>query len=185
MVARGLPKRVTLRPLRRETLQRDIEVLADIVNDGWSGHWGFVPITAEEVAHMAKAMKPLLHERLVWFAEVDGEAAAYGLCLPNLNEAIADLSGRLFPFGWAKLLWRLKVSKVKSARVPLMGMRTRFHNTMLGSLLPLHVVEAMRREAAALGIRRVEMSWVLEDNLPIAPHGRSGRCPCLQDVSCL
>ena len=112
-------------------------------------------------------MKPLLHERLVWFADVDGEPAAYGLCLPNLNEAIADLSGRLFPFGWAKLLWRLNVSKIRTARVPLMGMRRRFHNTLLGGLLPLHVMNALCREAAAMGIREVEMSWVLEDNLPM------------------
>jgi len=167
MVARGLPKRVVLRPLRRASLRQDVEALADIVNDGWSGHWGFVPITSEEVAHMAKAMKPLLHDRLVWFAEVDGEPAAYGLCLPNLNEAIADLGGRLFPFGWAKLLWRLKVARMKTARVPLMGVRRRFHDTLLGGLLPLHIMDALRREAAALGIERVEMSWVLEDNLPM------------------
>ena len=167
MVDRGLPQRVTLRHLSRASLQRDIEALADIVNDGWSDHWGFVPITSDEVAHMAKAMKPLLHERLVWFADVDGEPAAYGLCLPNLNEAIADLSGRLFPFGWAKLLWRLNVSKIRTARVPLMGMRRRFHNTLLGGLLPLHVMNALCREAAAMGIREVEMSWVLEDNLPM------------------
>ncbi len=167
MVARGLPQRVTLRPLRRAALRQDVEALADIVNDGWSAHWGFVPITSEEVAHMARALKPLLHERLVWFAEVDGDPAAYGLCLPNLNEAIADLSGRLFPFGWAKLLWRLKVAGVRTARVPLMGVRRRFHGTLLGGLLPLHVMDALRREAAALGIRAVEMSWVLEDNLPM------------------
>jgi hypothetical protein len=167
IVARGLPARVTLRPLRREALQQDVAALVDIFNDGWRDHWGFVPITREEVAHMAQAMKPLLDERLVWFADVDGEPAAFGLCLPNLNEAIRDLSGRLLPFGWAKLLWRLKVAKLRTARVPLMGVRRCFDGTMLGRLLPLHIVEAMRREALALGIREVEMSWVLEDNLPM------------------
>ncbi len=167
IVARGLPSRVTLRRLNRRSLAADVAALVDIFNDGWSEHWGFVPITREEVSHMAQAMKPLLDERLVWFADVDGEPAAFGLCLPNLNEAIRDLSGRLLPLGWAKLLWRLRVSGVKTARVPLMGVRRRFAGTLLGGLLPLHVVEAMRREAAALGIRSVEMSWVLEDNLPM------------------
>ena len=167
IVARGLPSRVALRMLRRAELQRDVETLVDIYNDGWSGHWGFVPITREEVAHMASAMKPLLHERLVWFAEVDGEPVAFGLCLPNLNEAIADLSGRLLPFGWARLLWRLKVSGVKTGRVPLMGVRRRTATSLLGQLLPLHLMEALRRESAALGIETVEMSWILEDNLPM------------------
>ncbi len=167
IVARGLPSRVTLRCLRRSRLQQDVEALVDIYNDGWSGHWGFVPITSDEVAHMAHALKPLLHERLVWFADVDGEPAAFGLCLPNLNEAIRDLSGKLLPFGWAKLLWRLKIAGVKTARVPLMGVRRSQSGTLLGRLLPLHVVAAMRREAAAMGIRRVELSWVLEDNRPM------------------
>ena len=167
MVARGLPPGVTVRPMRLADLRSDVAALVDIFNDGWSGNWGFVPITREEVAHMARAMRPLLHERLVWFAEVDGEPAAFGLCLPNLNEAIRGLSGRLLPFGWAKLLWRLKVSKTKTARVPLMGVRRRYRQTLLGQLLALHVVEALRREAAAMGIEAVEMSWVLEDNAPM------------------
>ena len=167
MVARGLPSNVTIRPMRLKNLKSDIAALVNIYNDAWDGHWGFVPITETEVDHMAKAMKPLLHERLIWFAEVDGEAAAFGLCLPNLNAAIRDLSGKLFPFGWAKLLWRLKVSGVTTARVPLMGVRKKYGNGMLGRLLSLHVVEALRREALAHGIKAMEMSWVLEDNKPM------------------
>ena len=167
MVKRGLPPGVTLRHMRFATLERDIAAVVDIYNDGWDGHWGFVPITEAEVAHMARAMKPLLHERLVWFADVEGEPAAFGLCLPNLNAAIHDLSGRLLPFGWAKLLWRLKVAGTASARVPLMGVRKRYGASLLGRLLPLHIVEMLRREALARGIRSVEMSWILEDNLPM------------------
>jgi hypothetical protein len=167
IVSRGLPSNVVLRHMRFKTLKSDIAALVDIYNDAWDGHWGFVPITQAEVDHMAKAMRPLLHERLIWFAEVDGEPAAFGLCLPNLNAAIRDLSGKLFPLGWAKLLWRLKVSGVTTARVPLMGVRKRFGSGILGRLLSLHVVEALRREALAKGIKAVEMSWVLEDNLPM------------------
>jgi hypothetical protein len=167
MVARGLPSNVVIRRMRLKNLKTDIAALVSIFNDGWSGHWGFVPITEAEVDHMAKAMRPLLHEDLVWFAEVDGEPAAFGLCVPNLNEAIKDLSGRLLPFGWIKLLWRLKISKMATARVPLMGVRKKYGQGMLGRLLALHVVENMRREAAARGIKAVEMSWVLEDNLPM------------------
>ena len=167
LVARGLPRNVVLRPLRRDALEAEVATLAEIFNEAWNNNWGFVPITRDEVAHMAQAMRPLLHDRLVWFAEVDGRPAAFGLCLPNLNEAIRDLSGRLLPFGWAKLLWRLKRSGVSTARVPLMGVRREFEGTLLGRLLPLHVVESLRREASAMGIRNVEMSWVLEDNGPM------------------
>jgi hypothetical protein len=167
MVARGLPSNVKLRPMSFKTLKQDIASLVSIFNDAWATHWGFVPITEQEVDHMAKAMKPLLHEKLIWFADVEGEPAAFGLCLPDLNAAIRDLGGSLLPLGWAKLLWRLKVSGVPTARVPLMGVRKRYGEGMLGRLLALHVVEALRREALAKGIKAVEMSWILEDNLPM------------------
>lgn len=167
MVARGLPANVTLRHMRMANLKRDIAALVSIYNDAWATHWGFVPITEAEVDHMAKAMKPLLHERLIWFADVDGAPAAFGLCLPDLNAAIRDLRGKLMPFGWAKLLWRLKVSGVRTGRVPLMGVRKQYGAGMMGRLLALHVVETLRREAVARGITHVEMSWILEDNLPM------------------
>jgi hypothetical protein len=167
IVARGLPRDVTVRPMRFKSLKEDIASLVSIFNDAWATHWGFVPITEAEVDHMAKAMRPLLHERLIWFADVKGTPAAFGLCLPNLNAAIRDLGGSLMPFGWAKLLWRLKVSGVPTARVPLMGVRKAYGESMLGRLLALHVVEALRREALAKGITALEMSWILEDNRPM------------------
>lgn len=167
LVARGLPDGTVLRPMRRGELREDVARLVDIFNDAWEANWGFTPITREEVDAMAVALKPLLRERLVWFAEVDGEAVAFAVCLPNLNEAIRGLSGRLLPFGWARLLWRLKVRGVGTARVPLMGVRRSHARGLLGRVLPLFIIDALRREARAMGIRTIEMSWVLEDNLPM------------------
>ncbi|HYD68178.1 dATP pyrophosphohydrolase [Azospirillum sp.] len=167
MVARPLPPNVRIRPLRMADYRREVGALTAIFNDAWSGNWGFVPLTADEIDHMARQMKPLIDERLVWFAEVDGEPAAFAVCLPNLNEAIRDLDGRLLPFGWAKLLWRLKVSGVRSARVPLMGVRRKHADSLLGGLLAFLIIAAVRREAAALGLHRIEMSWILEDNVPM------------------
>ena len=167
IVARPLPDSVVLRPLRRRALREEIATMLSIFNDAWSGNWGFVPFTAEEVAHLAAELRPLLNERLVWFAELAGRPVAFAVCLPNLNEAIRDLSGRLLPFGWARLLWRLKAAGVATARVPLMGVRRDIGAGLLGRVLPLFLVEALRREALALGITRIEMSWVLEDNLPM------------------
>jgi hypothetical protein len=167
LVARGLPKGVVLRPLRMDTLRQEVGLLVGIFNDAWAGNWGFVPITEDEVDAMATALKPLLREKLVWFAEVEGEAVAFAVCLPNLNEAIRDLGGRLLPFGWAKLLWRLRGAHVATARVPLMGVRRSLAKGILGRVLPLFIVDALRREARAQGIREIEMSWVLDDNQPM------------------
>jgi hypothetical protein len=141
--------------------------MVDIFNDAWSGHWGFVPLTEAETEEMAKRMRMLLDDRLVWFAEMNGEAVAFIVALPNINEAIRDLDGRLFPFGWAKLLWRLKLHRVRSARVPLMGVRRSLSGTLIGSALPLQLIGAVLPANAIFGFRSIELSWILEDNLPM------------------
>ena len=116
---------------------------------------------------MAKQMRMLLNEELVWFAEVDGQAVAFIVVLPNINEAVRDLNGQLFPFGFAKLLWRLKMRRVNTGRVPLMGMRRSLAGTLMGSVIPLKLIGASLPGGHAFNFRKVELSWILEDNLPM------------------
>ncbi|HXS27618.1 MAG TPA: hypothetical protein VN730_08135 [Steroidobacteraceae bacterium] len=164
---RRLAGSIRLRRLDFRDYANEIRRMVDIFNDAWSGNWGFVPLTNAEADEMAKRMRLLLDERLVWFAELDGEAVGFIVMLPNINEAIADLDGRLFPFGWAKLLWRLKMRRIKSARVPLMGVRKRLSGTVLGSALPIALISALEPGADTFGFRKVELSWILEDNRPM------------------
>jgi len=162
---RPLPAGVNLRPVRMDHLDEDVRILVGILNDAWSQNWGASPVTEAETAHLAKALKPILHPRLVWFLEIDGEAAGFGVLLPNLNDATFDLDGRLFPFGWAKLLWRLKVAGVRRGRVPLMGVKRKFARDPRGAFAPFVILDAIRREGVKVGIRQGEYSWILEDNL--------------------
>jgi hypothetical protein len=157
-----------MRRLNFKDYSNEIRRIVDIYNDAWSGNWGFVPLTEPEAEAMAKQLKMLLDDRLVWFAELDGKAVAFIVTLPNINEAIRDLDGRLFPFGWAKLLWRLKSHRVKSARVPLMGVRRSLAGTLIGSAIPLQLIGAAILPARTdFGFRSIELSWILEDNLPM------------------
>ncbi|WP_404326520.1 dATP pyrophosphohydrolase [Aerophototrophica crusticola] len=167
MLERKLPGQVVLRKLDMKNYARDVRYLTEIFNDAWMGNWGFVPLTDAETEHLATSLRPLVVADMVWFVEIDGEPAAFGVCLPNLNEAIRDLGGSLFPLGWAKLLWRLKVSGVKTARVPLMGVRQKFQVGLSGGILPFLVINGMRENAIKRGIEFVELSWILEDNLPM------------------
>ena len=96
--------------------------------------------------------------------DLDGEPVAFIVLIPNLNEVIADLNGELLPFGWAKLLWRLKVRYPTSGRVPLMGVRAEFHNTRLGAGLALYCIHQAREAAHRAGLVTTELSWILEDN---------------------
>jgi hypothetical protein len=166
-VRRRPPAGVRLRQLDTARYDAEVATLTDILNDAWSENWGFTPTTEAETRQLAKGLKMVVDPRLTWFAEIDGETAGFIVFLPNVNEAIADLRGRLLPFGWARLLWRLKVARVKTARVPLMGVRRKFARTRRGQLLPFMLIDAGASQARKLGYRQAELSWILEDNGPM------------------
>jgi len=163
-VIKRAARRVSIRSLRKEHFHEELEILQDIFEDAWSENWGFVPFTKAEFRHLGQHLKHLVHEDYVQIAEVDGSPDAMIIGVPNVNEVIRDLNGRLLPFGWLKLLWRLKVVRPKTARVPLMGVRKRHHNSLLGAALAIMVVERVRRLGAKYGAKTVELSWILEDN---------------------
>ena len=166
-VKRGLPEGVILREMDMSRYDEEVKALTEILNDAWSGNWGFVPTTEAETAQLGKSLKDVLDKRLILFAEIDGEVAAVIVLLPNVNEAIEGLNGKLLPFGWAKLLWRLKVKRVKSIRIPLMGLKRKFADSLRGQVVPFHLMNAGRDAGLALGYDKFEFSWVLEGNMPM------------------
>jgi hypothetical protein len=157
---------VTLRSLDTRRYREEVALLTDIHNDAWSDNWGYIPFTEAETDAMAAEMKAILDPDLVKIAEMHGEPVAFIALLPNINEAIRDLGGRLLPFGWLKLLWRLKVSGIRSARIPLMGVRREHSNTLLGKSLPLKLIYALQPRGLVRGFTEIELSWLLEDNWP-------------------
>ena len=159
-----LGSRIRVRTLRRRSLRDDLEVMRDIFNDAWYENWGFVPFTSEEFQRIGRELTLLLPDDYIQIAELDGQPVSFGVMLPDINEAIADLGGRLFPFGFVKLLWRLKVKHPSAVRVPLMGVRRRFHNTRLGLALAFAVCDPLRWAGHAHGATEMEMSWILENN---------------------
>ena len=156
--------RVRLRPLDRSRLAEDLEIVRDIFNDAWSENWGFVPITAAEIADLGNSLKLFVPEGYVQIALVDDKPAAFLVLLPNLNEILAGLDGRLLPLGWLKLLWQMRYHRYRTGRVPLMGVRKRFQSSPIGIALAFQVIDAARTEALRRDMRGVEMSWILEDN---------------------
>ncbi len=158
---------LSFRPIVMRRFDEELQIIVDIFNDAWSDNWGFVPLTPAEVRYMGKNLKPIIRPENAWIGEVEGRPAVMTVTLPNINEAIADLRGRLLPFGWAKLLWRLKVRGTRSARMVLMGVRKPYHGTPRGAALALGATEALRSWHAVNGHQEAEFSWVLEDNHPV------------------
>ena len=158
---------LSIRTLDKRHLARDLDIIIGIFNDAWSDNWGFVPFTKEEITALGKNLKLLVREGYVAIASWRGEPAAMVVTLPNINEWIRGLDGRLLPFGWARLAWSLLAKPPASIRVPLMGVRRKFHGTLTGSLLALAVIDSVRRYHMGRGTTRGEFSWVLEDNWPM------------------
>jgi len=157
---------VTLRNIRMDKahFRGEVAMLLDIINDAWSDNWGYVPMTKAEIDDLAGILKLLLRPGDVAIAEYKGEPAAFTAIFPNLNEAIRDMKGRLFPFNWIKLLWRMKVKRPKTARMPMMGVRKALQATPIGAALALSVMRSVRDFNFSHGVTGSELSWILERN---------------------
>ena len=163
-LARRFSHRIKVRKMRRDRFHEDMDIIRDLFTDAWSENWGFIPFTPAEFAELGKNLKFLVDAESVRIAEVDGEPLAMIVMFPNINEMIKDLNGCLMPFGWLKLLWRLKVTGAKSSRVPLMGVRRHYQGTMMGAALALMTIDPIHQHARRKGVTEVDMSWILEQN---------------------
>jgi hypothetical protein len=163
-LAERASRRIAIRSLRKRDLAQDAEAMRRIFDDAWANNWGFAPLDPAGWADTVSTLAKLLPEDYIQFAEVDGEPIAFIVALPNLNEAARDLDGRLLPFGWLKFLWRLKVSGVSSARIPLMGVTRAYQHSRLGPTVAFMIIDAVRQALHGRGVTEVEMGWILEDN---------------------
>ena len=157
--------RINIRRVNKNRWDDEVAIILAILNDAWSDNWGFVPFTPEEVAYAGKKLRPIIHEELNMIAELDGRPVAFMLTFPDVNDALAKVRGKLFPFGWFHMMRWLKFPKSAGMRVPLMGVLKELHNSRLASQLAFMMIETIRIEANdKFKSTRGELGWVLEDN---------------------
>ena len=160
--------RIRIREADKSRFDEEAALILSILNEAWADNWGFIPLTDTEIAFAGKKLKPIVLEDMIRVAEYDGEPVAFMMALPDINEFIADLKGELFPFGFVKLLWRLKRMRPKGGRVPLMGVVQQAARHPAGQPARLHDDRIYPpRRHGHYGMGRAEVGWILDDNGPM------------------
>ena len=162
---------VTVRHMRKRDLEAEVSRFMEVYNAAWGPNWGFVPITEEEVRFQAKNLKPILDENWAMIAEREGEVVGAALTLPDVNEVLAKMNGRLFPFGWWHFLTGRR--RIDQVRVFALGVKPEYqHYGVAAALYVRH-----REVATRMRQKGGEMGWILETNEPMnrAMEGMGGR----------
>ncbi len=157
-VQRRLPD-LTIRPVRLNRMEEELQIIRDIYNDAWRDNWGFVPMTESEIHFLASRLKPLVVKDLVLFAEIKGEPVAFVASFPDYNQVFRRLDGKIGLVGALKFLYYSK--KIKDLRTMLLGVKHRYQKRGIEALLYL---ETFKR-GLKRGFERSELSWILEDNV--------------------
>jgi hypothetical protein len=157
----------SIRPFNMKDMKNEIRLIMDIFNDAWSNNWGFVPWTQAELDKLGKDLKLLVNGNYGYIASYKGEPASFVITLPNLNDWIKGMNGSLLPFNWLRLLGHVIRKRPTSFRMPLMGVRRKFHGTPTGSFLSTLVIDSARSYHVGRGGKTAELSWILEDNYPV------------------
>lgn len=162
---------VVVRKMRRRDLEAEVGRFMEVYNEAWGDNWGFVPITEAEVAFQAKTLKPVLDENWAMMAERNGEVVGAALTLPDVDQALKRMNGRLLPVGWWHFLRRKRY--IDRLRVFALGVKHEFQHLGVAAALYERHVEM----AAGPGPRGGHMGWILESNEAMnrAMEGMGGR----------
>jgi GNAT superfamily N-acetyltransferase len=162
---------IRIRNMRKSDMADEIRRFMDVYNEAWGDNWGFVPITDAECRFQAKNLKQVLDEDWAMIAEnADGEVVGAALTLPDVNQVLSRMNGRLLPLGWARfLLGRRKIDKV---RVFALGVKPAYQHTGVAAALYVRHIETTRPD----GVTGGETGWILEVNEPMnrAMEGMGG-----------
>jgi len=152
---------VTTYKINMKDLKNEVRKIEDIYNSAWESNWGFVPLTTAEFDYMAESLKMVVDPDLVMFAEVAGKPAGFTLSLPDFNQVLKKMNGRLLPFGFLKILTGKK--KIDFLRVIIMGVKPEYQKKAIDSVFYLETIKMGNKN----GYTGAEISWVLEDNMPM------------------
>jgi hypothetical protein len=171
---KGIAAGITVRPLDPARWDWEIRTFFELYNASFEGLWGSVPIRWDEFAERASRFRPFLRPELALFAEQEGRAIGCALTLPDVNDVLRRVGGRLLPFGWLELA--RGAARIRSARVMILGVRPGFTGRGAAALLAYETAEALVR----LGFERAELSLVQGANERMRRVIEAFECPKLK-----
>jgi hypothetical protein len=162
---------VTIRHMDKGDLAAEVARFMEVYNAAWEKNWGFVPLTEAEVEFHAKTLKQVIDERWTFIAERDGEVLGAAFTLPNINQVLAKLNGRLLPFGWLRFL--LGKRQIDEVRVFALGVKPEHQHLGIAAAFYVKHLEATDPD----GVMSGEQGWILETNEPMnrAMEGMGGK----------
>jgi len=149
---------LTIRNVNMKDFKNEVQRVREVYNNAWQDNWGFVPMTEEEFNFIAANLKLAVDPAFVEFAEIEGKPIGFSLALPDINQAIKGLNGKLFPFGVFKFLANKK--KIDQLRVIIMGVKKEYHKKGIDAVFYRDIIKAGNTGK----LKGAEISWVLEDN---------------------
>jgi GNAT superfamily N-acetyltransferase len=162
---------ITVRNIRKRDLEAEMLRFMEVYNAAWERNWGFVPITDAEARFQLKNLKQIIDERWCWIAERDGETLGAAFTLPDINQVLAKMNGRLLPFGWLRFL--LGRRKIDLVRVFALGVKPEYQHTGIAAAFFVRHIETTSPDGVMAG----EEGWILETNEPMnrAMEGMGGK----------
>ena len=149
---------IVTRSADMKNYSEEIERAEQVYNQAWEKNWGFVPMTEAEIEKLAADLKQVIDPELAIVAEINGEPIGVSIAIPDANQVLKHLNGRLLPFGWLKALWYAR--KVTGTRLLVLGVVQEYRGRGIEALLMFETLKA----AVLNGYKAIEMSWILENN---------------------
>ena len=160
-VVKAIKKRykITVRPANLKNLEEEAALIKEVHDEAWRDNWGAVPFTDPEFDEIVKKLKPVIIPDIVPIVELDGKIVAMAVAAPDANQILRLANGRLFPFGFIKIL--LNQHKVNRVRVIILGVLSEYRRCGFDALLYYELFKAVEKH----GFMGGEFSWILEDNV--------------------
>ncbi|TAL25682.1 MAG: hypothetical protein EPN94_04800 [Nitrospirae bacterium] len=152
---------ITVRPVEKKNFSEEMKAFKEVYNSAWEKNWGFIPLTDEELDYLGSRLKQIAVPDMTLIAEDKGKPVGFMGMVPDFNYVLRQMNGKINPMTIMKALYYSR--KIKDLRMLLLGIRAEYRNKGVDAILFREGFKGVKKG----GYKRVEFSWILEDNIPI------------------